>query len=116
MTRPTRSPQYPPMHPGALLREDVIPAMDMPISEIAQRLGISRQTLHDILAERARVTADMALRLGKFFGNNAQFWLNLQTRYDLETAERRMADELARIEPHSPPSAVDAPEATAAGS
>ena len=88
-----------PTHPGELLREDVIPALDLPKAEIARRLGISRQTLYDILEEKQPVTPAMALRLGKFFGNGAEFWINLQRDYDLRTLEPKMAKELAAIEP-----------------
>ncbi len=88
-----------PMHPGELLREVTIPAMNLPKAEIARRLGISRQTLYDILEEKQPVTPAMALRLGKFFGNGAEFWINLQRDYDLRTLEPTMAKELAAIEP-----------------
>lgn len=88
-----------PTHPGELLREDVIPALKLPKTEIARRLGISRQTLYDILDEKQPVTPAMALRLGKFLGNGPDFWLNLQRDYDLRTLEPKMADELAAIEP-----------------
>ena len=88
-----------PTHPGELLREDVIPAIDLPRTEIARRLGISRQTLYDILNEKQPVTAAMALRFGKFFGNGPDFWLNLQKDYDLRTLEPKMAEELAGIAP-----------------
>ena len=88
-----------PTHPGELLREDVISALGLPKTEIARRLGISRQTLYDILDEKQPVTPAMALRLGKFFGNGPDFWLNLQKDFDLRTLEPKMADELAAIAP-----------------
>ena len=88
-----------PTHPGELLPEDVIPALALPKTEIARRLGISRQTLYDILDEKQPVTPAMALRLGKFFGNGPDFWLNLQRDYDLRTLEPKMAEELAAIKP-----------------
>ena len=88
-----------PTHPGEVLREDVLPALAMPKTEIARRLGISRQTLYDILDEKQPVTPAMALRLGKFFGNGPEFWLNLQRDYDLRTLEPRMRKELGAIEP-----------------
>lgn len=88
-----------PMHPGEMLREITLPATDLSKTEIARRLGISRQTLYDILEERQPVTPAMALRLGRFFGNSPAFWLNLQQAYDLETLGDAMADELSRIEP-----------------
>jgi addiction module HigA family antidote len=88
----------PATHPGEVLREDILPALALPKAEVARRLGISRQTLYDILSEKQPVTAAMALRLGKFFGNTPDFWLNLQRDYDLRTLSARMADELALIE------------------
>ncbi|MBA3517329.1 MAG: HigA family addiction module antidote protein [Rhizobiales bacterium] len=87
----------PPMHPGELLREDVLPAIGRTKVEIARLLGVSRQTLYDILAERAPVTPSMALRLGKLCGNGPGLWLNLQRTYDLRKAEAEMGDELAAI-------------------
>ncbi len=88
-----------PMHPGELLREVTVPALDLSKTEIARRLGVSRQTLYDILDEKQPVTPAMALRFGKFFGNGADFWLNLQRDYDLRTLEPKMAAQLAAIEP-----------------
>jgi addiction module HigA family antidote len=87
----------PPMHPGELLREEVLPAVKMSKGEIARALGISRAQLYAILGERAPVTAPMALRLGRFFGNGPELWLNLQSNYDLQTLGRAMAREIARI-------------------
>ena len=88
-----------PMHPGELLREDILPAVARPKAEIARLLGISRQSLYDILREKQPVTPAMALRLAKMFGGNAESWTNLQRNYDLRIAELEMADELAKI-PH----------------
>lgn len=86
-----------PIHPGEILREDVLPALARPKTEIARLLGISRQTLYDILNEKQPVTAQMALRLGKLCGNGAAMWMTLQTRYDLQVAERELADKLDAI-------------------
>ena len=86
-----------PMHPGELLREDVLPAVGRPKTEIARLLGISRQTLYDILGEKQPVTAGMALRLAKMFGDSAESWINLQRNYDLRIAELEMGDTLAGI-------------------
>jgi len=86
-----------PMHPGEMLREDVLPAIGKTKTEIAGLLGISRQTLHDILAEKQPVTPTMALRIGKLLGNGPDFWINLQRRYDLHVAERAIAAEIAKI-------------------
>src|SRR5438876_12361508 len=65
----------PATHPGELLREDIIPALDKPKTEIAKLLGISRQTLYEILGEKQPVTVAMALRFGKLIGNGPVFWL-----------------------------------------
>ena len=92
-TKPVRR-GLPPMHPGELLREDVLPALGRPKAEIARLLGISRQTLYDILEERQPVTPEMALRLGKLLGNGPTLWLNLQRRHDLWRAERDLESEI----------------------
>lgn len=86
-----------PVHPGEILREDVIPALGRPKTEIARLLGISRQTLYDLLAERQPVTAQMALRLGKLCGNGPDLWFNLQRDYDMEMAKREMEGRLDQI-------------------
>jgi len=62
------------MHPGALLREDVLPALRVSVTAAAEKLGVSRQTLHAILAERAANTPEMAMRIGKFCGNGPAIW------------------------------------------
>ena len=87
----------PPMHPGELLREEILPALDRPKAAIARLLGVSRQTLYDILEERQPVTPIMALRLGKLCGNGPELWLNLQKRYDLQRAEQRLGQRIKAI-------------------
>ncbi|MBF0563168.1 MAG: HigA family addiction module antidote protein [Alphaproteobacteria bacterium] len=87
----------PPMHPGALLREDIIPALDRPLGAIAQLLGISRQTLHSILSERQPVTPLMALKLGKLCGNGPDLWIRLQARWDLEKVGRERRAEIDAV-------------------
>jgi antitoxin HigA-1 len=76
-----------PTHPGALLAEDVIPATGRSKTEIAKLLGISRQHLHDILAERKPVSAEVAVRLGKLLGNGPRLWIGMQAAYDTWQAE-----------------------------
>ena len=73
-----------------LLSEIVIPATGLPKSEIARRLGISRQTLHDILSCKQPVTPAMAVRLGKFFGDGGRVWLRMQAEHDLWRAQREI--------------------------
>ena len=92
-------PDRQPTHPGAILREDVLPELDMPVTEFAARLGVSRQMLHGILAERHAVTPEMAARLGRLLGNGAGVWLRMQQAHDLWRVERDRAVELGRISP-----------------
>ena len=65
----------------------------------ARNLGVSRQTLHAVLAERSGVSAEMALRLGALLGNGAQLWVDMQSKYDLWQAETKLGDELGRMRP-----------------
>jgi addiction module HigA family antidote len=88
-----------PTHPGEFLREDVLPALDIPKTEIAKRLGISRAMLYAIIDERAPVSPAMALRLGKLFSTSAESWLNMQRDYDLRMLEKSMSEELNEIDP-----------------
>jgi addiction module HigA family antidote len=87
----------PPMHPGELLREDVLPALGRSKAEIARLLGVSRQTLYDILAEKQPITPAMALRIGKLCGNGPDLWINMQRAFDLDVAEKELAREIEKI-------------------
>lgn len=71
-----------PTHPGALLREDVLPAMGQSVTYLAARLALSEAYLLEVLAERAPVTPELALRLGAVFGNGAAFWNRMQAAHD----------------------------------
>lgn len=86
-----------PMHPGELLREDILPAVKKPKAELARMLGISRQTFYDILNEKQPVTPEVAIRIGKLFGNGPGLWLNLQQKYDLWKAEKKLGKEIRKI-------------------
>ena len=89
-----------PMHPGALLREDVLPALGLSRQAFADALGTSRNTLQRLLREESSVTAEMALRLGKVCGNGPTLWMKLQATYDLHDAQSRVdLDALATLEP-----------------
>ena len=90
-------PNREPTHPGELLREDVLPAIGEPVMAVAKKLGVTRQHLHRVLAEKAPVTPDMALRLGKFCGNGPDLWLRMQQAYDLWHAERALRKVVAKI-------------------
>jgi antitoxin HigA-1 len=91
MATPTkRSESRCPTHPGAFLREVVLPALPLAKAELARTLGISRQSLYDILGERQPVTPAMAVRLGAVFETSAASWLGMQTAYDLWHAKNEV--------------------------
>ena len=90
-------PAWRPSHPGALLREDVLPALRLTVKDAAEKLGVSRQTLHGILSEKSAVTPEMAVRLGKLCGNGPDLWLRMQMAHDLWQAERDLAETVKKI-------------------
>lgn len=95
-----------PTHPGALLREDVLPVLRISVTEAARQLGVTRQTLHRIIAEKTSITPAMAARLGRFCGNGPGLWLRMQQACDLWQAERDLGAELERIPVHRASSAA----------
>jgi antitoxin HigA-1 len=97
--RPVRRRE--PTHPGAILREDVLPALRLSVSEAARQLRVPRQTLHRVLSGRSAVTPEMALRLGRFCGNGPDLWLRMQQAHDLWRAREQLGAELAKIPDHS---------------
>jgi antitoxin HigA-1 len=82
-------------HPGRLLRREIA-ARDLSASRLAFDLGVPSGRITDILGGRRSITADTAVRLGRYFGNSAQFWLDLQSQYDIATVERECGPEIAR--------------------
>ena len=92
----------PPVHPGEILREDVIKSLGISVSEAARQLGVSRQQLHRILACTHPISTEMAIRIGKFAGNRPGLWLRMQQAYDLWYTENRMTDELSKIKTIDP--------------
>ena len=89
-----------PTHPGVFFELDILPefrAQRRTIGEIAKLLGVSRQSLHRIMAGEQPVTPDMAVKLGKLCGNGPHLWLTMQARYDAWEATRRLASELKKI-------------------
>jgi len=89
-TYPKRDPSRCPTHPGAILREIVVPELRMSKTDLAKALKMSRQQFYAILRERQPVTPDTAIKLAAAFGGGAQVWLNMQSAYDLWHAERRI--------------------------
>jgi antitoxin HigA-1 len=91
-----------PTHPGEMLREDFLPDYNLTASSLAQAIGVSRQSIYELLHERRSVSPEMALRLAKLFGNSPEFWLNAQRAVDLWQATQVMQNEVARIRPLTP--------------
>lgn len=85
-----------PIHPGEILLEDFLKPMNISQNLVAQSINVPLQSIDEIIQGKQSITADTALRLGRFFGIEAQFWLNLQTRYDLEVAREALSDRLDR--------------------
>ena len=94
---PRRHPDFAPVHPGEILRDEVLPALDISVATAAQHLGVSRQALHRVLSGRAAVSPEMALRIGKFCGNGPDIWLRMQAAFDLWHADRRFTAEIEKI-------------------
>ena len=82
-----------------MLREDFMPDYDLSATALASALGVSRQTIHELLREDRAITPLMALRLSRLFGNSPEFWLNAQRTRDLWDSEQSHHDELIRIQP-----------------
>ena len=88
-----------PTHPGEALREEFLPALGISKTELADRLGVSRQTVHELLTENRGISADMALRLAKFFNTSREMWLGLQEDIDLWEAMKVNRKAYEKIEP-----------------
>jgi addiction module HigA family antidote len=87
----------PPLHPGEVLREEFLKPMELTPYAVAKACGVPRTRVERIAREELGISADTALRLGRFFGMEPEFWLNLQTRYDLETTSAAIGGALERI-------------------
>ena len=85
-----------PIHPGEVLLEEFIKPMNLSQNRLAIDIGVDARRINEIVHGKRSVTADSALRLSRFFGNSAQFWLGLQTEYDLDIAEDRLGKRLDR--------------------
>lgn len=88
-----------PTHPGEMLREDFLPDYDLTVTRLAEALGVSRQSVNELLRERRAVSPEMAIRLGRLFGNSPEFWLNAQRAVDLWEASQTLKKEVSRIRP-----------------
>ena len=100
MSIPNSRPlQRRPIHPGEILREDFMPDYGLSVSGLASALGVSRQSVNELVRERRAVSPEMALRLGRLFGNSPEFWLNLQRSIDLFDAQATSSPGMQNIKP-----------------
>lgn len=97
----TKEPAMTPVHPGELLRDEILPGLKISVSDAARHLGVSRRTLHRIIVGTHSITPEMAVRIGKFCGNGPGLWLRMQQRYDLWHVERRLCKEIEKIPTHA---------------
>jgi len=88
-----------PTHPGEMLREDFLPDYGLTVSGLAEAVGVSRQSINELLREHRNVSPEMALRLARLFGNSPEFWLNAQRTVDLWDAAQAIKKDVGRIKP-----------------
>ena len=98
------------VHPGEIIKQDILPSAGLSVTAAAKALGVSRQMLHDILAERKPLSAVMCLRVSRLFGSTPEFWMQLQAAYDLKKAEqnKKVMKRVAQIVPVKPVKEVPA--------
>ena len=96
-----RRNSLPPVHPGEIMREDILPETGLSVTAAAKALGVSRQMLHEILAERRPLSAVMCLKVARLFGSSPELWMRLQATYDLKRAaqDRKVMQGVLRIVP-----------------
>jgi addiction module HigA family antidote len=99
-----REDRLPAVHPGEILREDILPEAGLSVTATAKALGVSRQMLHDILAERKPRSAVMCLKVSRLLGSTPEFWMRLQAEYDLKKAaqNKKVMERVAQIVPVKP--------------
>jgi antitoxin HigA-1 len=95
------SHSLPPVHPGEVLREDYMKPFGLSSNALALAIGVTAARVNELVSGKRGITADTALRLARYFGTDPHSWMNLQLHYELELAERRIGDALARIQPRA---------------
>ena len=95
----TRKMKRRPIHPGEILREEFMPDYHLTVTLLASSLGVSRQTVNELLRERRALSPEMALRLSRLFENSPEFWLNLQRSVDLWEAKNSIKSDMRQIKP-----------------
>ena len=86
-----------PTHPGEMLREEYMPEYGLSVSELAQSIGVSRQSVNELINEKRSLSPDMAVRLSRLFGDSAESWLNLQRNVDIWEAERSLTIKIKQL-------------------
>ncbi len=92
-----------PIHPGEILQEEFLRPMGLSQNQVALAIGVPARRINEIVLGKRAITADTALRLGRFFGMEAQFWINLQSHYELEVARDKLGERLRDVRPYAPP-------------
>ncbi len=95
----TRPLKRRPTHPGEMLREDFMPDFGLTVAGLAEAVGVSRQSINELMRGRRAVSPEMALRLARLFGNSPEFWLNAQRSVDLWDAAQNVREDVRRIKP-----------------
>ena len=101
------SQRLPPIHPGEILDEEFLRPMNITQYHLAKAIGVDARRIHAIVNGERSITAEISLLLSRFFGNSAGFWMGLQSQYDLETAEDRLAEKLSAVVAYSPAGNVE---------
>ena len=94
--------RLPPIHPGEILNQEFLLPMNITQYRLAKAIGVDARRIHSIVHGQRSITAETALLFSRYFGNSAQFWMGLQSQYDLEAAENGMSKRLETIAAHSP--------------
>jgi len=98
----TTTTKLPPVHPGEILRHEFLDALDLSEYRVAQAIHVPPRRINEIVHGKRAITADTAVRLARFFGVSAEFWMNLQAKFDLDHAEDALADELKTVATYVP--------------
>lgn len=105
----TTAIKLPPVHPGEILRHEFIEALDLSEYRVAQAVHVPPRRINEIVHGKRAITADTAVRLARFFGVSAEFWMNLQAKFDLDRAEDALADELKTVAAYVPAGPITSP-------
>ena len=94
---------FAPIHPGEILQEEFLRPLGLSQNQVALAIGVPARRINEIVLGKRAITADTALRLGRYFGMDAQFWVNLQSHYELEVARDKLGERLGEVRPYAPP-------------